>query len=194
MNIIRKLFARKRPICCMHGGSKIHATGSICNLQNNPSAIKLGDHTHIRGELLVFRHGGTISMGDFCYLGEGARIWSSAEVIIGMRVLISHLVSIYDNTTHPLRADLRHKHYRDIIYSGHPEQLNLGERPVRIENDVWIGSHCVVLPGVTIGMGAVVGAGSIVTKSVAEYTLVAGNPARVIRELEQPPQDFTKLG
>ena len=98
MNIIRKLFARKRPICCMHGGSKIHATGSICNLQNNPSAIKLGDHTHIRGELLVFRHGGTISMGDFCYLGEGARIWSSAEVIIGMRVLISHLVSIYDNT------------------------------------------------------------------------------------------------
>ena len=80
-------------------------------------------------------------MGDFCYLGEGARIWSSAEVIIGMRVLISHLVSIYDNTTHPLRADLRHKHYRDIIYSGHPEQLNLGERPVRIENDVWIGSH-----------------------------------------------------
>ena len=194
MNIIRKLFARKSAICCMQGRSKIHPSGNICNLQNNPSSIKLGDHTHIRGELLVFRHGGRICMGDFCYLGEGARIWSSAEVIIGNRVLISHLVSIYDNTTHPLRADLRHKHYRDIINSGHPVQLKLGERPVRIENDVWIGSHCVILRGVTIGRGAVVGAGSIVTKSVAKYTLVAGNPARVIRQLEEPPQDFTNLG
>lgn len=55
------------------------------------------------------------------------------------------------------------------------------KRNVRIGNDVWIGARVIILPGVTIGDGAVIGAGSIVTHDVNPYTIVAGNPARVIR-------------
>ena len=54
-------------------------------------------------------------------------------------------------------------------------------RPVVIEDDVWIGTHAVILPGVTIGHGAVVGAGSVVTRDVAANAIVAGVPARIIQ-------------
>lgn len=53
--------------------------------------------------------------------------------------------------------------------------------PIHVEDDVWIGGHVVILPGVTVGRGAVVAAGSVVTKDVPAYAIVAGNPARVIR-------------
>ena len=55
------------------------------------------------------------------------------------------------------------------------------DQPITIEDDVWIGSRVIILPGVVIGKGAIVGAGSIVTKDVAPYSIVAGNPARLIR-------------
>ncbi|MDV2582166.1 acyltransferase [Alkalibacillus haloalkaliphilus] len=60
------------------------------------------------------------------------------------------------------------------------EQSMLKEQPVEICNDVWIGSRVTILPGVTIGEGSVIGASSVVTKDVPPYTIVAGNPAKVI--------------
>jgi len=59
-------------------------------------------------------------------------------------------------------------------------------RPIVIEDNVWLGGGAIVLPGVRIGRNAVVGAGAVVTRDVAANTVVAGNPARVIREIEQP--------
>ena len=59
----------------------------------------------------------------------------------------------------------------------------VNSQPIVIEDDAWIGMNCIILKGVTVGRGAVVGAGSVVTKDVPPWTLVAGNPARVIKEL-----------
>ena len=61
------------------------------------------------------------------------------------------------------------------------KQGSTEERPVVIGNDVWIGGRVIILPGVKIGDGAIVGAGSVVTRDVSEYDIVAGNPARVIK-------------
>jgi maltose O-acetyltransferase len=58
-------------------------------------------------------------------------------------------------------------------------------KPISIEDNVWIGGAAILLPGVSIGRNAVVGAGSVVTRDVPPNTVVAGNPARVIREIEQ---------
>ena len=55
------------------------------------------------------------------------------------------------------------------------------ERPVVIEDDVWIGGHCIILPGVKVGQGAIIGAGSVVTRSVPSYAVVGGNPANIIK-------------
>jgi acetyltransferase-like isoleucine patch superfamily enzyme len=58
----------------------------------------------------------------------------------------------------------------------------LNNKPVFIGNDVWVGAKSIILPGITIGDGTVIGAGSVVTKNVLPYTIVAGNPARIIRK------------
>jgi maltose O-acetyltransferase len=60
--------------------------------------------------------------------------------------------------------------------------------PITIGDDVWIGTRAILLPGVTVGRGAIIGAGAVVTRDVPEYAIVAGNPARVIRYRKSPPQ------
>jgi acetyltransferase-like isoleucine patch superfamily enzyme len=122
-------------------------------------------------------------MGSYCYVGENSKLWSASMLTIGDRVLIAHNTSIFDCDTHPINARQRHRQYVEIITKGHPEEIDLREEPVTIEDDVWIGCNVVVLKGVTIGRGAVIGAGSVVSHDVPEYVLVAGNPAQVIREL-----------
>jgi acetyltransferase-like isoleucine patch superfamily enzyme len=83
---------------------------------------------------------------------------------------------------------LRHHHFRHIITAGHPKSINLGERPVRICDDVWIAAGATVLRGVTVGRGAIVGAGAVVTKDVEPWSVVGGNPSQVIRYLD-PEED-----
>jgi acetyltransferase-like isoleucine patch superfamily enzyme len=155
----------------------------IRNIRRDTRHIRVGGHTLVAGELLVFSHGGDISIGEWCYIGEGARVWSSGSIHIGDRVLISHNVNIFDSLTHPLNARQRHAQFKAIVQTGHPHSIDLGERPVIVGNDVWIGANACVLRGVTIGEGAIVGAGAVVTHDIPPFTTVAGNPAHVIREL-----------
>ena len=111
------------------------------------------------GELMTFAHGGEIKIGEWCYVGEGTRIWSAGSIEIGNRVLISHSANIFDSLTHPIGAAARHAQVRQIFTSGHPRELSLDESPVRICDDAWIGAGAMVLRGVTVGQGAVVAAG-----------------------------------
>ena len=69
------------------------------------------------------------------------------------------------------------------------QQGEADPEPVVLENDVWIGARAILLPGVTVGQGAIVGAGSVVTKSVPPYAKVAGNPARIFRSRVGLPND-----
>ena len=146
--------------------------------------IRIGDHSRIEGELLVFAHGGEVSIGDWCFVGSGTRIWSGASIKVGNRVMISHNVNIFDNLTHPLGPMQRHSHFRRIMEHGHPNNVELGDQPVVIEDDAWIAASATVLRGVCIGRGAIVGAGAVVTSDVPPMTVVAGNPARIIRQLD----------
>lgn len=90
-----------------------------------------------------------------------------------------------DNLTHPLDYKARRAHFSEITTHRHSEKIDLGDMPVTIRQDAWIGAHSLVLRGVTIGEGAIVAAGSVVTKDVPPFTIVAGNPAKIVRELEQ---------
>jgi acetyltransferase-like isoleucine patch superfamily enzyme len=185
---LRKLFSRiLYPQGKMtHAGKvTIHKSARIINMQSQIGAIHAGNGTHIKGELVVFAHNGQIVIGRDCYIGENARIWSASKISIGDRVLIAHEVNVFDNNTHPVSAKSRHQHYKEIVSSGFPKEhdYSLNERPVAILNDAWVGARAIIMPGCTIGEGAIVGAGSVVTTDVAPYTIVAGNPARLIREI-----------
>ena len=158
--------------------------GRILNPAGTRSAIAIGAHTVIRGELFVFPHAGRIELGDWVYLGENSRIWSSASVKIGHRVLISHDVNIHDSNGHPLDAAARHEQSRAIVLRGHPADIEtIVAQPIAIGDDVWLGFGATVMKGVTIGTGAIVAARSLVLEDVQPWTLVAGHPAKVIKEL-----------
>ncbi len=127
---------------------------------------------------------GRVSLGNYA-LVHGARIVCDDEIKIGDYALISWNVVLMDTYRAPLnpverRRELERLPKRELrrIDSNEPA------RPIHIGANVWIGFDACVLPGVTIGEGSIVGARSVVTTDVDPYTIVAGNPARVIRRLE----------
>jgi acetyltransferase-like isoleucine patch superfamily enzyme len=163
--------------------TRIAAGARIINIGGDSGLIRLGANTIVAGELLVFAHGGRIDVGEWCYIGAGTRIWSGAGISIGNRVMISHGVSIFDNQTHPIDPVERHNHFKEISLRGHPREIDLGDMPVTIEDDAWIAAGAIILRGITIGRGSIVAAGAVVTCSVEPMTIVAGNPAKVIRRV-----------
>jgi len=171
--------------CTRETGVVLYDTARIINNRHDASAINIGAFTHVKGELLTFGHGGKITIGEYCFIGEQTRIWSAKEITIGDRVLISHNANIFDNDTHPVNPKARHEQFKQIITTGQPKSIDLKERPVIIADDVLVGCNSVILSGVIIGRGAIIGAGSVVTGDVPPYTIVAGNPARVIREIPE---------
>ena len=161
----------------------LHPRARIRNARGDSSKIAIGANTHVLGDHSTFAHGGEIRIGQWCYIGEASRIWSASSIELGNRVLVSHSVNIFDSLTHPIQAAARHEQVKQIFEEGHPLELALGESPVRIHDDAWIGAGAMVLRGVTVGKGGIVAAGAVVTKDVPPYCIVAGNPAALVREL-----------
>ena len=161
---------------------KFLSSSEVFNIRGNKDAIIIEENTIIRGELLTFKHGGKITIGKFCYIGENTKIWSASKITIGDRVLISHNVNIHDNNAHPLDSYERHEQFKLISSSGHPSKFYfLNEKPIVIGNDVWIGFNSTILKGITIGNSSIVAANSVVINNVPPNVTIAGNPAKIIR-------------
>lgn len=114
-------------------------------------------------------YGVNIEVGENFFANYGCIILDVNKVKIGKNCMLAPSVGIY-SATHPVRAEER--------YNG----VELG-LPVTIGDNCWIGAGAIICPGVTIGNNAVVGAGSVVTKSFGDNVVLAGNPAKVIRNL-----------
>jgi len=109
------------------------------------------------------------------FLNFDCVILDTAPVRIGSGVLLGPGVHVY-SATHPMSAAER----RRGLESG---------SPVSIEDDVWIGGRAVICPGVSVGAGSVIGAGSVVTRSIPAGVFAAGNPCRVIRTIQSAPEE-----
>lgn len=154
------------------------------NLLNHGSRanVRLGKYVVIDGTLECYEKG-MLSIGDYSFIGR-SRIFAAHNICIGKGALISDNVIILDSDLHSSSASKRFEvavawsmGRFPNVYEGIPG------KPVVIADHVWIGANSVILKGITIGEGAIVGAGSVVTKDVPPYTIVAGNPAKIIREI-----------
>jgi acetyltransferase-like isoleucine patch superfamily enzyme len=127
---------------------------------------------------------GRVTLGEFA-LVHGARIICDAEIVIGDYALISWNVVLMDSYRLPRDPAIRRTELERLPHR-RPRSVDGWEsaRPVRIERNVWIGFDACVMPGVTIGEGSIVGARSVVFEDVPPYTVAAGNPARVVRHLD----------
>ena len=112
--------------------------------------------------------GGVITIGDYCLISPGVRISAAQSITIGDNVMLAANVYVSDSDWHGIYNRIR------------PFRCN---KPVVIENNVWLGERVIVNKGVTIGENSVIGAGSVVTKDIPANVIAAGNPARIIKNI-----------
>ena len=131
--------------------------------------VRVGRNAAIQGREHIFA-------ADYVTIGRGCTfLCTRADVVIGDHVMFGPNVTVITGNH---RTDIRDKYMIEVTDN---EKRPEDDQPVVFEGDNWIGANAVILKGVTIGRGAVVAAGSIVTKSVPDYMIVGGNPARVIK-------------
>ncbi|HJQ37766.1 MAG TPA: acyltransferase [Thermoanaerobaculia bacterium] len=149
-----------------------------------PEQLNIGPYSYIDGEIFMLTPSSVCTFGHHCFLGVDSRLWVQQRVTIGNFVLIAPRVDIFDNDSHPLDAALRRNDAIDQFERKQPMSYDrVAAAEVVIEDDVWIGTKSTITKGVHLGRGAVVAAGSVVTRDVEPFTLVGGNPAREIRKL-----------
>lgn len=139
----------------------------------HPETISIGSNIYIgHNAILKGYYNSVMEIGTNTWIGQGCFFHSAGNIFIGETVGIGPMVKIITSYHQETPADL------PIM------QYPLDFRPVRIEDGADIGIGSIILPGVTIGMNSVVGAGSVVTKDVKPYSIVAGVPAKLIRMRE----------
>lgn len=126
---------------------------------------------------IMMDYGWNVSLGSNVFIGFNCTFLDTCRITIGDRTLVGPNVSFY-SATHPLDPKIRQG-------TRGPE---FG-KPITIGKDCWIGGQAIFVPGVTIGDGVTVGAGSVVTKNVPAHTVVAGNPARLIKALPNASEE-----
>jgi acetyltransferase-like isoleucine patch superfamily enzyme len=157
-------------------------TGEFIHWVQGQGDIILGDNVWLDGKCTFtfaasYSERPTLEIGDGTGLGHDTEITVGKRVTIGKNCIISGSTRIFDSNGHST----------DIFERRGLKAPSADEvRPVVIGNDVWMGKDCLVFPGVRIGDGAVISAGSVVRKHVPAYAVVAGNPAQVMFRLPRP--------
>jgi len=141
------------------------------SLRNNGPVgrIALGDEAWIEKGAVLWAFGGSITLGRRVFIGPHAAIYGHGGVEIGEWSMVS-MNAVILSSNHRIPP-------MDRCMSWEADEL----RPTRVGRDVWIGANAVILGGVTVGDGAVIGAGSVVSRDIGPGCVVAGNPARVLR-------------
>jgi acetyltransferase-like isoleucine patch superfamily enzyme len=151
-------------------------TGCFLHWVQGDGDILIGDNVLLDGQSTItfaatFSDRPTLEIGDNTSIGHATDLTIGKRITIGKNCHISGASRIFDSSGHPTDTDARR--------AGEPPPAKL-VRPVTIEDDAWVGKHSIVFPGVTIGEGAIVSAGSVVREDVPPFAIVAGNPAQVV--------------
>lgn len=182
VNWLRETSARLR--IGMHSGISIDPSADVLFHQisfKRNARLQIGHGSIVQAHIVSDREGAVVEIGRNSYIGS-SHIISASRITVGDDVLISWGCHLVDHDSHSAQWS---KRQRDVSNwrNGQKNWEHVSTAPIAVGNKAWIGFNSIILKGVTIGEGAVVGAGSVVTSDVPPFTVVAGNPARVIREL-----------
>lgn len=164
------------------------------NPEDGKKYLTIGKDSTVGGKFVFERGSGYVRVGNRTHIGASTLI-SVDGIEIGDDVTIAWGCTIYDHNSHSVKWSERQfdtlREMDDIRHGRSPiaskDWTVVTSKPIRICDKAWIGFNCIVLKGVTIGEGAVIAAGSVVTKDVPAWCIVGGAPAQVIRCLS--PQD-----
>lgn len=153
--------------------------------------LEIGAKSMVDSSFVFETETGHIKVGERVHIGGGTQLISKNSITIGDDVIIAWNCTIYDHNSHSIHWEERKNDVSlewENAVKGQSVLQNkdwsvVKSAPITIGDKVWMGFGVTVLKGVTIGEGAVIGACSVVTKDVAPYTVVAGNPAQVVRTL-----------
>ena len=165
------------------GNNIVFGFGNCFNESNNKKNILIGDNSLILGDMYTADNG-KIEIGTNFYLGGNSMIGAINRITIGNGVIISNDVRIFDNNNHPTSPSERMKMSMNGFRNENWHWRHSDNKPIVIEDNVWIGQYATILKGVRIGKGAIIGTKAVVTKDVPENTIVAGNPAKIVKKLE----------
>ncbi len=175
-----------------HTAVRIHPSAKISirtSLRLPRSArVTIGALTECNAVFCFDRPEAEITIGERCFLGNST-IVSAGRVSIGDDVMLSWGITIVDHDSHSLEFMNR---ANDVVEwrEGRKSWEHVSISPVTIQNKAWIGFGATILKGVTVGEGAIVGASAVVTRDVLPWSIVAGNPAKLIRQQIAPdPQE-----
>lgn len=179
-------------------GQNPHIACLSCFRAEKPWArIEVGDNfTAYRNCRITAWGKGLIKIGDGCSFGSRTTIDARESIEIGNHVLISWEVSMADFEGHPIDPGERARemdHSKRMLWpqfgrktskKTEPYEPKFISKPIVIEDDVWICARAIILKGVRIGRGSIIAAGAVVTRDVPPYSVAAGNPARVVKKLD----------
>lgn len=189
-------FAKRIFVCepffkayCTRYGRKVR-TGTYIHWVQGTGRMILGDGVLVDGKCSFtfaarYCPDPTLEVGDNTVLSHDCSFTVGRRITIGRHCLIANGVWMADTNGHPTDPADR--------LAGLPAPAEK-VRPITVGDNVWIGSRCVILPGTTIGEGSVVSAASVVRGEIPPYTLVAGNPARIVCSLKEIPPPSTAAG
>jgi len=149
----------------------------------------IGWGTQFYGHFIFERNSGQIIVGDRTFIGGGTFICVE-EINVGNDVMFSWGCTVADNNSHSLIWAERQNDVLDWKrgidenkIGQYKDWTHVKSAKITVKDKVWIGFNCIILKGVTVGQGAIVAAGSVVSKDVPDWTIVGGNPAKIIKTI-----------
>lgn len=159
-------------------GSSI-AWRRIRNVRGN--SLLIGENSIVHADISFEKAGGEIRIGNRCFVGR-SHLVCYRSLVIGDDVIMSWGVTIVDHDSHSINWRERRDDVVDWA-KGQKNWKHVAHASVVVKDKAWIGFNVSILKGVTIGEGAVIGACSVVTRDIPQYSLAVGNPAKVVRSL-----------
>lgn len=145
--------------------------------------VSVGKGCNLNCHFQLYSSEAKIKVGERVFIGLNSILFCREKIIIGDDVMISWGCTLIDTNAHSLNSNSRINDVLDWnLGPEHKDWTEVVTKPIEIKNKVWIGFNSIICKGVTIGEGAVVAAGSVVTKDVAPYTIVGGNPAKFLKK------------